>query len=314
MPQNELRELVKACNPVPNPAVLLREESDLRILFEQVMHRADDPQTSMYLLDENVDWRSNMETNQEVIDLALSPEHKEKRWWPAAVIAAVAIAAIALLVFAVQPDDPNNPVATDDVAISTTLPVADASEDPFSDPAAVVDAYFAAHNAGDADTALALLTADATASWMFGRGPFESFDLERLTWDIAQGKLLTPPTCTLAETQPEQGTTLSCDHDSLGAAEQAVDGTPIPTTTSFTITSLGISEINESYGATDYTTVGYRFRTWMRANHPDDADRVGFRTWTSVEDARSSGALYGEYAQEWATYLEANGCAYIDGC
>ena len=118
----------------------------------------------------------------------------------------------------------------------------------------------------------------------------------------------------LADEQPEQGTTLSCDHDSLAPAQQAVDGTPIPTTTSFTIMSLGISEINETYGTIDYTTVGRPFGTWMRANRPDDAANVGFRTWTSIEDARSNGALQAKYAQEWPTYLEANGCAYNDGC
>ena len=121
MPQDALRELVKASNPVPNPAVLLREESEVRVLLEEVMRRADDPQASMYLLDDEVNWRSNMETKHEVIDVQPSPEQTERKLWPTAAMAAAAIAAIALLVFAVRPgDSPGDGVATNNERNSTT--------------------------------------------------------------------------------------------------------------------------------------------------------------------------------------------------
>jgi hypothetical protein len=100
MPHNELSELVKASNPVPDPAALLDQESDVRALFEDVMRRANDPHASIYQLGGDVNWRRNMETKQEVLDLEPSPVEPETRRWSAAALA-VAAAVIAILVLAV---------------------------------------------------------------------------------------------------------------------------------------------------------------------------------------------------------------------
>ena len=39
-----------------------------------------------------------------------------------------------------------------------------------------------------------------------------------------------------------------------------------------------------------------------------------FGNWTSIEEATANGTLTVEYANEWATYLEPNGCSYRDAC
>jgi len=36
--------------------------------------------------------------------------------------------------------------------------------------------------------------------------------------------------------------------------------------------------------------------------------------WETVEEAEAAGTLRAQYAEEWAKYLEANGCTYLDGC
>ncbi|MEE9534248.1 MAG: hypothetical protein V3W06_07505 [Acidimicrobiia bacterium] len=48
-------------------------------------------------------------------------------------------------------------------------------------------------------------------------------------------------------------------------------------------------------------------------NHSDDFDtRVSFGAWDSVAEAEQAGTLRGRYADEWAAYLDANGCTYQD--
>lgn len=46
----------------------------------------------------------------------------------------------------------------------------------------------------------------------------------------------------------------------------------------------------------------------MRENSPDDADRVGFGSWNSLEEAEQNGLLTAEFATAWAASLEANDC------
>ena len=48
---------------------------------------------------------------------------------------------------------------------------------------------------------------------------------------------------------------------------------------------------------------------------PEDSAIVGHFNWDSTEGAKQNGLLTAEYATEWADYLKANDCTYIDrGC
>lgn len=247
----------------------------------------------------------------------------EKPWrgsrWPLGIAAAVlllaALAAVAL--FAARDDDST---------VATAPP----------DPQDVVDAYFAAYNGGDVEALLALLAPDATFASQFrgataepqlqDRGQWE----QRLVWNAAQGTEQTPPSCTLVDDQPAEGATISCDYERLDAPTQAVGALPVATTSRFTVGAIGISEIVDYHGygtpRAAFLHVGEPFRRWLQSNHPDETclavsalnrgqcDEWAEIGWTSLARAREDGVLVAQYAREWAAYLEANDCDYLDRC
>lgn len=180
----------------------------------------------------------------------------------------------------------------------------------------VANDYFDAFNRGDDESAAALLTSDVAASDTFG-----SIDVVgELAWFTAQGAQVRSPSCAVARQQSADGTSVVCDHEMLDALTQAVDAVPVPTTTTFTVTPSGITELHFGYGSPDFTHVGFPFRNWLASNRPD----VGCLAWyggavscpelETLEEQREDGLLVAKYAQEWAAYLEENGCGYLDGC
>jgi basic membrane lipoprotein Med (substrate-binding protein (PBP1-ABC) superfamily) len=181
----------------------------------------------------------------------------------------------------------------------------------------VADAYFAAVNAGDVETVMAMLSPDARLSNEFdGTVSRESWETV-LVWDAAQGTQLTSPECRVTEEDPESGMTITCRHGTHNGMAQPVDAPPVSTTTVMRVTSDGIIELSERYGSPDFLFVGRPFAAWMQEHHPEDSDSVGFPsfgTWRSLEEARQSGVLTAQYAREWAAYLEERGCTFLDGC
>jgi hypothetical protein len=81
-----------------------------------------------------------------------------------------------------------------------------------------------------------------------------------------------------------------------------------------TITPEEIGRELGSFRAPNFNTVAVPFRAWMAERHPDDADKVGFGNWTSIQEAEANGLLNVQYSEEWATYPDTNGCTYGDGC
>lgn len=180
----------------------------------------------------------------------------------------------------------------------------------------VANDYFAAFNGGDDEGAAVLLTSDVAASDTWG-----SIDvIDELAWFTGQGAQMRSVACTVAPQQPAEGTSVTCVHETLDALTQAVDATPIPTTTTFTVTPSGITEVHFGYGSPDFTHVGFPFRSWLAANRPD----VSCLAWyagdescnelTTLEEQREDGRLVAKYAREWAAYLEESGCSYVDNC
>jgi hypothetical protein len=178
---------------------------------------------------------------------------------------------------------------------------------------------------------VSLLTPDATLSERFGSvGDFEQLD--RMDWEeevarsIAEERLLLPHGCTEVE-GPAGVTTFLCDYGLRDAPTQAVDAPSIPVITKFAVTRAGeISEIHVNYSETetatepgiDFLHVGRPFSRWMLANHPEFAGLA--ITDAAVQDCcelmspTERGASVLQFAREWADYLEANGCGYLDGC
>ena len=181
------------------------------------------------------------------------------------------------------------------------------------DALSVADAYFEAYNAGDVEAVLGLFEPDATFSDSFGSQTRTDWE-QLVVWNAAQGTTLSPPDCTVTEEVPGLSMTLSCSHFNHDALVQALDGAPVPITLTLTVTPDGISQWRSIFGFPTFNIFASPFRGWMKENHPEDEFAVGFGNWTSVKEAEQNGILTAHYADEWATYLEANGCTYREGC
>lgn len=81
------------------------------------------------------------------------------------------------------------------------------------------------------------------------------------------------------------------------------------------VTRDGIGDIEVKYTYHNFAATDGAFGRWMNANHPEiDIDTVFFPGDTVAESV-TRGELRALYAEEWAAYLEANGCTYEDyGC
>ncbi len=272
-----------------------------------------------------------------------SPKTEQRtRWWRGPRVGLGAMVGAILLVAAACSGDDESATTQDgtstttsvattttSVATATTVPSTTTTVPPVSsqDALPATDAYFAAFNAGDADAVLALLTTDGSFTERFGSGD-QASDLDvadELAFFTGQGTLFKSPSCAVTEDQPVEGTTLSCDYETLDALTQAVDALPVPTTATFTVTPLGISEIHVTYapepGQPDFEHVGGKFISWMAFNRFE----VTCLAWyvsrstscvdsTSVQETREVGLMVARYAEEWAAYLDENGCGYLDGC
>lgn len=198
------------------------------------------------------------------------------------------------------------PVTTQPLT-TTTAPVVTVDE-----ALAVKDAYIEAYNAGDADAVLALFEPDPRMSQ--GTLVRDLVTFERyVAWSIAQGTTVTASDCTANEL--EDAVRLSCDstrHQHLAVAV----GAPAPQGILTLIVSAdGIRRFAEANSPSDFAVVNVPFDRWLAENHPEDfKTRIGFGAWDSVAEAQQAGVLRGRYADEWAVYLVANGCTYLDAC
>jgi len=97
MTQQQLRELIRASNPVSSPGRLLPQDQDVRALFEEVMHRTGNPQPSADSLEQPVERRRDMQTQD--IPIQIVPEERSPR--PKRRLIPALAGALAVLVIAV---------------------------------------------------------------------------------------------------------------------------------------------------------------------------------------------------------------------
>ena len=189
------------------------------------------------------------------------------------------------------------------------------------DPQDVVDAHFAAFNAGDAESAIALFATDATFSNSFyGAYPRESIEQDTV-WAAAQGTTYVRPDCAVADDEDNaaqqidaRSVTIICDTANLDAPSLAVGGPAVPVVMTIVVSSDRIERIEYRYGSPDFRHVTNPFEAWVREHHPEDSAIVGHFNWDSTEGAKQNGLLTAEYATEWADYLKTNDCAYFESC
>ena len=183
-----------------------------------------------------------------------------------------------------------------------------------ADALAVVDTYFEEYNAGNDEAVLALLTPDATVSW---------FSRQRTKWEmitafsIAQGTILSPPECAVTDDlpgAPAASATVTCEYETLTGVAQAVDAPLVSTSLRAVVTDDGIYRLSFVHGQPDFLHAGIPFERWIAENHPEAIEATALWGWATLEEARQTGVVTAQFAEEWAIYLEENNCTFVDGC
>lgn len=92
----------------------------------------------------------------------------------------------------------------------------------------------------------------------------------------------------------------------------AVNAPLVDTRFPLVVTPAGIERLTFTYDEEeDFHPVEDPFVAWIARDHPDHNN---FGKWATVEEARQQGLLEAGYAPEWAAYLAANNCTYLDDC
>lgn len=205
-------------------------------------------------------------------------------------------------------------------------------DEPFTADAAatVADEYIATFNDGDTDAVMALFASDVdiTFAGYTGQKPVE---LERsafealVSWWQAQGTTLTAPDCAVTGEAPGVWATVVCGYLTIDAPTKAVGATPFPSTTTMEITRNGIRSFHQAVGQPDLYGVEAPFERWMQEHHFVDREMVYFFTLTTTDEgqtfvpttrsrteATELGRGRAAFASEWADYLGANNCDYLD--
>jgi hypothetical protein len=151
MTQPQLRDLVKASNPVVTHQ-LLPDERDMRTLYAEAMQRAENPQTSVDLLEQPVERRPEVQTEERQTEFV--PE-KAQRTTRRRLVPALA-AGLALI-----------------VAAGGLWAITRTSEPDVATPLEVTDLFNETVATADWSAASELYAADATYQWLFPGGQSE---------------------------------------------------------------------------------------------------------------------------------------------
>jgi hypothetical protein len=179
------------------------------------------------------------------------------------------------------------------------------------DALSVADSYFEEYNAGNDEAVVALLTPDATVTW---------FSRSRSEWEmitaffVGQGTILSPPECTVTEEVLGASATVFCDFETHSGVMQAVGAPPVSTSFIAVVTPDGIDRLTFSHGQPDFLDTGLPFEQWIAENHPEAIEATALWDWATLEEARQTGVVTAQFAEEWATYLDENDCTFVDGC
>lgn len=243
----------------------------------------------------------------------------------AAAAAIVVIAGVALLVVSGGGDvEPAAPTPTTQPTATTQAPpddeAAPAQEVTVEEALDVVDRYWAAYDTGDFATVATLFPADAVTE-RFSRSEFFAWIEQYRAWGIAEGSTQTARECNAAE--PGNGTSIfvgtvgvTCTFEDLSVLHEAVGAPPVRISI---VMRIGADGIQTFWFTPSPFYVIRPFQVWMEEHHPGVAPAadatVPITNSNSVEEAELFGRIRAEYAEEWAAYLEANGCTYGDvGC
>jgi hypothetical protein len=173
------------------------------------------------------------------------------------------------------------------------------------DASVIVEAYYTAAEAGDAD-AITALFADPTGE------VFEE-NLRFQMWLAGQEAVRVDRVCTAIGAE-SVSVAVTCEFGDHQYVERVVGAPATQKRETFTVSDGGIEEFDETW-LTDGYDASNAFDPWMLANHPEDAAAAGCCSGDTVEEARANGELRRLYAGEWVAHLTESGCTYTDvGC
>jgi hypothetical protein len=286
MTQPQLRNLVRASNPVVNPERLLLEEREVLALYGEAMQRAGNPQMSADLLDQPVERRRDMQTQQRPTEFVTQrPTRPPRRWLVTAVAAAVVVLVIGAGALLFNNDSPEviDPPPTTLAPTTTTLQL---------DPAVleVGDALNAAATVADWGAVTALFADSATLQFISPEGPSPEVSMSdpipedaglvdwngdgavtQLDWFLRQGaEIHVGQTTAMLACEAVDAATLVCDEAREGFVFKT-EGHKVTWTLTVgdgVITNLVLDVTQSTANGSDPLEVG-RYRIWIGDNYPE---------------------------------------------
>lgn len=265
----------------------------------QLFERSAGPHSELRSLD--------MHTIERPSDQAPPPPRRRWRGPAAAAIATVVLAVVGAIVLTRGGDATQTPEPAGSVPVSESV-------ETFGDESAAIQLatqYYEAFNQGDLTAMTDMLADDADITGVLG----SSFE-QVMAWDIAQGSTVIDPVCRTQDSADVSRIRVICELDHHPYLAQIAGGPATNIVATIEVSDDGeISFYNERIVADPLVeAIEGNFSVWLERSHVDDVARVQCCEWESVEDAAAGGTLRAQYADEYAIYIEQQGCLFEEPC
>ncbi len=256
-----------------------------------------------------------------VVDLDFEPqsEREEKmsrNGWLVSVAAAAIFVVLIVVAFwggdstsTIEPADLTPETSDEPVAPIPTVAAAEPELDQVA--LAVVQAWYAAADAGDIAAMEALWTQvegeSSTAVTREGH-------LKLMAWDVAQGSVDSERSCSAERPTAEGEVLVTCEFLDQYAVHDLVGAPPIAVVEDLYVRPDGsVRLIMNSWDPAAYSAVNVPFADWLAVHIPGEEAVAGWG-FDSVDHARQVGERRLELGRLWAGYLEESGCTYDAPC
>ena len=178
---------------------------------------------------------------------------------------------------------------------------------------AVNEAWFAAYDEGDLAGMLTLIAPDATLAETFGSMGRDAWS-DFYTWKIAEGTQFVDRDCAAEANDDSTEVTVDCTYAHLPYSHRLVGAPAVPHTQTQVIGPDGIRSQRQRFGSPDFSIVDRPWERWLAANDPELLPMLDLFTWSTPREAELMGRMWAASAEEWAAWLDENGCAYDEPC
>ncbi len=179
---------------------------------------------------------------------------------------------------------------------------------------AVTEAWFEAYDDGSVADMLGLMAPDAALAETFGPMAREEWQ-HFYTWKIAEGTQFVDRDCSAAANDDAVEVTVTCEYAHLPYSHRLVGAPPVPHTLTQVIGPDGIRSQRQRFGSPDFSKVDDPWWRWLESNDPDLVPLLdSLFSWSTPREAELTGRMWAESAEDWAAWLEENGCTYDEPC